>query len=145
MRPAAVLLVVSALSLLGSGEVAAQKQKDKEPDKAKAKVLPPQNQLALDFADNPEKYKGKTVTFLAEITAGDGALRERIGDKGIPLDVYPPRGKRGKLLLGLDIPIGFPKQEVPNARSGDEVVVTFLCTKGSATEGNTLVAARRPD
>ncbi|MBN9523033.1 hypothetical protein J0H58_31725 [bacterium] len=139
MRSTPILFVLTALALISGGDAAAQKDKDKP------KALPPQNHLALDFADDPGKYNGKEVTFLAEVSRGTGPLREAAGEKGVPLDVYPPKGKGGKLLLGIDIPKGFLRHEIPNVKDGEEVIVTFRCTEGSRTTGNTLVAARRPD
>jgi hypothetical protein len=102
-----------------------------------------QNNLISDFVDKTEAYKGKTLTFrLAYVDrTGPNPLRTRLGDQSVPFRAVDPNNG-AKLLLGLD----FPKDldGVPNAKDGEEVVVTFRCTVGDTSKGNVVVAARRP-
>lgn len=100
----------------------------------------PRDDLISDFVDNTPKYKGKTVTFTMALDSPGDSLRDRVGDKSIPfLAVDPNNG--AKLPLGLDIPKGL---EVPNAKSGEVVIVTFKCGSGANDKGNTAVSITRP-
>jgi hypothetical protein len=129
------LFAVSVLVVAASPPAVAQKEK-----------LPAtQNELALAFADAPEKFKGKTLTLVGELTAKAGPLKERIAEDGIPFWVYPPNSRKSKLLLGVAIPKGFPPESIPNIRGGEEVVITFVCTEGKTDRGNKAIAFRRPE
>jgi hypothetical protein len=134
------LFAVAALVVAGGDPVVAQKEG------GKGKDLPPQNELLSKFADNPESFKGKTVTFEGMYINGVGTdrLRDRVGDDGIPIQVYSPN-RKAKLYLGLMIPKGFPPAEVPNAGDRETVIVTFVCTAGKTDRGNKAIAIRRPE
>lgn len=138
MRTPFALFVLSALVLVGSGPAAVVAQKGKE--------LPPQNELLSRFADNPEAFKGKTITFEGTYVnrAGPQKLRARIGEDGIPIQVYSPN-RKAKLYLGLMIPKDTPPTEVPNAGDGEDVIVTFVCTEGKTGRGNKAVMIRRSE
>lgn len=98
-----------------------------------------QNELISDYIDNTDKYKGRTLTFrLTYIAGARDPLRTRLGDKGVSFEGKDPKNG-AKLVLGLDIPKGL---DVPQARGGEEVIVTFTC--GGAGKPNTAVSIIRP-
>jgi hypothetical protein len=101
-----------------------------------------QNELISDFVDSPAKYKGKVVTFQLTYVHGGGVgnLTGRVGGKGVPFKGKDPKNG-AELLLGVAIPA---KMVVPAANDGEEVIVTFTCTKGEKTDGNVVVSITRP-
>lgn len=102
----------------------------------------PADDKIADFVDNTEKYKGKEVTFTLKYLDPQGIypLRTRLGDKGV---VFKGRDSKNKAELAVGIDLG-PKLEVPNAKDGEEVIVTFKCGDGKLDKGNVAVKIRRP-
>ncbi len=90
-----------------------------------------------DLADNTDAYKGKSVTVKMRWNfRGDYTLRELRGET-LAFTASEP-GARADLLI--DIPRDL---DVPNAKDGDLLLVTFKCG-GSLKKGNVATAVKRP-
>lgn len=118
--------------LAGSPALAQEPKKETEPK--------PQNELISDFVDNAEKYKGKLVCLQVTFLGGDFTLRELSGSKDVAFTAKDPNNG-AKLVLGVDIPKDL---KLPDAKSGETVVLTFKCDSGSTSKGNTAVSVTRP-
>jgi len=87
------------------------------------------------FASQTATYKGKTVTLSLKIDEpidkGQGqSLRDKVG-RDVKFTTTAPPGER------LNLVIRIPKDlSVPDAASGDDLVVTFICQKGDLRQGN---------
>jgi hypothetical protein len=87
----------------------------------------------LDFMDNTAKFKGKTLTLRASVWWPDfqlATLRDCVGKE---VDLTRWTRTDGKLEVKVMLPAGL---DLPNAKRGDDLLVTFECQKGSLKEGN---------
>jgi hypothetical protein len=96
-----------------------------------------------EFADHPERFKGKTIR--AELSVGSpfhghkgDSLRNHLGE---PVDFWATGPANARLNLSVQIPNGI---DVPNASYTDSVVVTFVCREGKLATGNEAVRVTRP-
>lgn len=99
------------------------------------------NELIPDFIDNTENYKGKTLTFRLKFADGSfpGTLRELSGGSAL----FSGTNRQGTAKLRMNILL--PRVlDVPKARSGDELIVTFICEQGSNEKGNVAQKITRP-
>jgi hypothetical protein len=96
-----------------------------------------------DFISNTAAYRGKPLMLplrVDEPIAADRgqSLRDYVG-RDVRFTTRGPRGER--LDLAIRIPEGL---SVPEAGNGDEVFVTFVCTRGSLREGNEARTVQLP-
>jgi hypothetical protein len=96
-----------------------------------------------DFLNNTIAYKGKAVMLSLRVDepivpAQGQSLRDYAGREA----KFTTRGPRGERLdLSVRIPQGL---SVPEVGNGDEVFVTFVCTRGSLRQGNEARAIQLP-
>lgn len=102
----------------------------------------PQNELLLDFSDHPENYKGKTLTFeMFPPSRSKFGLREAAwAGGGCPFEAYAPKGRNKAVIL---INYEGISDQIPNARAGDKLIVTFVCGAGDTRSGNKAVSISR--
>jgi hypothetical protein len=99
-----------------------------------------------DFGDNPQNYKGSTVTLKLDYEgSGLGGWIEK-GKISNDLDVpFKALGIVGtstfRFMVNAQIKAGL---KVPSLNSGDEVIVKFKCTEGSLEDGNEVISITRP-
>ena len=101
------------------------------------------NHKLLDFNDDPDAFKGKTLTFEMQVSepANDG-LREVPKEKAqlvLTARVGMPPASVRLVVDYADI-----ADKVVNAHQGDRVVVTFDCLAGSLKNGNVAKSITRP-
>lgn len=96
---------------------------------------------AVDFIDNPEKYKGQVLEFTMRNTSSVGKfgvpLRERSGTWA--------RFSLGESGASADVAVEIPADlDMPNVGYFDKVVVRFRCNDGDLLHGNEAIEIRRP-
>jgi hypothetical protein len=96
-----------------------------------------------DFMKNTAAYKGKTIMLPLRVdeaiaTAQGQSLRDYVG-RDVKFTALTPQGQR--LELTVRIPEGL---SVPAVGKSDEVLVTFVCTRGSLRQGNEARAIEVP-
>lgn len=99
-----------------------------------------------DFADNPQNYKGKTVTLTLEYYGSgiggwleDGKLSN---DLDIPLRGHGSvKGAYFQFMMSAHASRGM---KLPPLHSADDVLVTFKCTEGRLDDGNKIIKIARP-
>jgi hypothetical protein len=96
-----------------------------------------------DFGRRPSAYRGKSITLDLRVDEAidrdrGQSLRDYAG-RDAKFTAAGPKGERLKLVV--TIPPGF---DVPEVGHGDEVVVTFVCARGSLRQGNEAKAIRVP-
>jgi hypothetical protein len=96
-----------------------------------------------DFIKKPAAYKGKAITLPLRVDeaiapARGQSLRDYKG-RDAKFTTRAPTGER--LILVVRIPEGL---SVPEVGEGDEVFVTFVCTRGSLRQGNDARAIQLP-
>ena len=135
MNRIVMIAAASLTSLIGlSSTTAADKDEKKEPIVLKTKA-----QL-LDFVDNTKNYKGKLIT-LTLIYNEDKPLRQAV-DPTARFNMLDFKCNSNNVRFDINIEAGFTKErfgdaeykkveDLPNAKKGDDLVVTFLCDKGS--------------
>jgi hypothetical protein len=83
----------------------------------------------------PAAYKGKTITLTLTIDDGidrsKGQSLRQHTNRNVKFTARGPKGER--LFLVIRVPGTI---SIPEAASGDEVVVTFACMRGDLREGN---------
>ena len=100
------------------------------------------------FIDHPERFKGETLTFLLSPyelgykQEGSGSigltLRDHIGQE---VHFYGfAHGTSDRLDVMVTIPTGI---DVPNARIGDYLNITFVCHDGTFKAGNVATSIAR--
>lgn len=101
-------------------------------------VVPvPQNDLITELIDNRKKFVGQTITLRLTYASGDKfSMRDHVG-RTVVFTAVDPKSK-AKLVIGVKLPNGL---EVPAAKDGEEVIVTF--TVDSLKE-NTATSVVRP-
>ncbi|MEI7687481.1 MAG: hypothetical protein WCL32_20930 [Planctomycetota bacterium] len=138
-----MIAVASVVCFLGlSSTMAADKKDKKEPIVLKSKA-----QLT-DFADNTVNYKEKLITMELEYNARK-PLRDGIRPGG-PIMRYPFYSVGGNFDIQIDVSLNFDSAEykkaedLPNANSGDRLLVTFFCDNGSLKDRNRAIKIVRP-
>lgn len=90
-----------------------------------------------DFLDNTAKYKGKAVRI--ECEWGGGGRRSRSTGRMTQLEVEAYHGS-GFFKINVNVAEDLA---MPNIQPGDDLVVTFLCERGSLTIGNKAIKVER--
>lgn len=94
----------------------------------------------VDFIDNTHSYKGKTLTLPLNIVGSiRGTLRDNLGQE---VKFWTSTKGGARLDVVILIP---PSLAVPNARSLDEVIVTFVCKEGDLRHGNEATKIKRKE
>jgi hypothetical protein len=130
-RVVPALLVVGFLLLGGCRSRVEQG----EPHHVGAKINIP------DFMQNTAVYRGKAMMLpvkVGEPIAQGQSLRDYLG-RDVRFNIHGPKGER--LDLVIKIPEGL---SVPEVGTGDEVFVTFVCTRGNLREGNEARTIQTP-
>ncbi len=87
----------------------------------------------------PATYKGKTITLPLTVDEGidrsQGQSLRQYSNRYVPFTANGPKGERIVLVIRLPENIS-----IPEAASGDEVVVTFVCSRGDLRQGNVATA-----
>jgi hypothetical protein len=95
------------------------------------------------FMSHTAAYRGKSVNLRLKVdepivqTKGQ-SLRDYVG-RDVKFRALGPRGEQLRLVI--TIPPGVPVPEVGNA---DEVIVTFVCTRGNLRQGNEARSIESP-
>jgi hypothetical protein len=98
--------------------------------------------LALEFNDHPERFKGQRLTFTVEVPM---ALRPDEGLQDFKRSIngcrFTARQPGGTLTFRVffDRPVA----DLPNARAGEKVLLTFDCVRGDLELGNSVFAVKR--
>lgn len=99
----------------------------------------------LAFVDNPENYKGQTLT--VEVEYAGRSIRDWMEEGKLPYDLNAPFEFRAKVngsyvhqMMYLTIPGG---TSPPPLRNLETAIVTFECTEGSLGDGNLVTKIRR--
>jgi hypothetical protein len=96
------------------------------------------------FITNTATYKGKAITLRLHVAdpvliRGPGpSLRDQVG-RDVPFSATAPSGKTLNLLIALPESLA-----APEVGKGDEVYVTFVCTRGDLRQGNVARAIELP-
>jgi hypothetical protein len=92
--------------------------------------------------EQPAAYKGRTMSLTLTIDEGidrsQGQSLRQLTNRDVKFTARGPKGER--LVLVIRIPETI---SIPEAASGDEVVVTFLCSRGELSEGNEAKAIEK--
>lgn len=103
----------------------------------------------LDFVDNTKNYKGKTLTVMLTYHAQQ-TLRDVTDQKDFAIIVCPFMCYNPvNFEINIDISPSFTfaeykkGEDMPNAKHGDALMVTFLCSAGSLKEDNQCVKITR--
>jgi hypothetical protein len=93
--------------------------------------------------NNTGTYKDKSISLLLKVDEAidrsqGQSLRDYVG-RDVKFTTTGPRGEQ--LNLVITIPEGL---SVPNAGNSDEVVVTFVCTRGDLRQGNEARSIEAP-
>lgn len=100
------------------------------------------NAAIIGFADDPEKYTGKTLILMGRVT--------RVSKVGSPSSIYGTChdweievqhfGKSISKSITVSVP---SRMKTPGLPTEGEVVFSFICTKGSMAKGNYANYVRR--
>lgn len=115
-------------------------QKAGAAEEPKEKKLTGKKQV-VDFVDNTKNYKGDTITL--ELEYEGESLRDGLG-LICPFEIDD--AEAGADGTHDDVKILVPRDlDVPNAKVGSRLWVTFVCGEGSLKTGNKAVKIKRPD
>lgn len=99
-----------------------------------ARLMPAPREGAdpVDFADNTQKYKGQTVTLALRVSSSifEGDSLRNYAGRPVQFRADGPKGEK------VDVTVKMPAGELPNAKFGDPVLVTFVCSQGHLANGN---------
>jgi hypothetical protein len=94
------------------------------------------------FLQQTGAYKGKTITLTLTIDMGidrsKGQSLRQHTNRDVKFTASDPKGARGNLVIRIPETIS-----IPEAASGDEVVVTFACSRGELRQGNEAKAIEK--
>jgi hypothetical protein len=128
-RPVTCLNLVLCLGLLGG----CSSSPVSKPVRRGAKIN------LTHLREHPEAYQGKTLTLtltVAErIDRGQGQSLRQYANRYVNFTADGPNGERLSLVIRIPENIS-----IPEAAQGDEVVVTFLCSRGHLRQGNEATA-----
>src|SRR5258708_1851969 len=132
-HPASAFLV---LALLLGGCSRPPSHRDEPPHRGPKVNIP-------DFIANTAAYKGKSITLGLKVDEAidqsqGQSLRNYVG-RNVKFTAVGPKGE--PLNLVITIPDGL---SVPDAARSDDVLVTFVCTRGSLQQGNVSKSIERP-
>lgn len=104
---------------------------------------------AIDFIDNPAKFKGKTIEMTLEYPVRE-SFRDSVKNTPNYLIMYPFEGyiPSGSIQFKIQIEVLRSDFEpsfaaLPNLQYGEKAKATFICSKGTLTAGNRLVKLSR--
>ena len=121
----AYLAILPMLALVGCNPSAVERATDTGPKLTSKADL-------MDFADHPEKWKGKTITL--EVLHFNKPLR---GYKGQSM---PCTTNEANFRMSIDVP---DSDDLPNIANASYYIATIECTEGNHKSGNKLVKAQR--
>lgn len=89
-----------------------------------------------DFIRNTAKYKGSAVNLVLKVNEEQlrvqGKTLQDYAGKEVKFSAVGPKGEQLHLVIAIDISLLVPE----SVGYGDEVTVTFVCTRGSLKSGN---------
>jgi hypothetical protein len=99
-----------------------------------------ENHLVPNLADKTASFKGKTVVL--EVTyecPGTDVFLRHLSGKAAKFYAFAP-GTTSQIDILANLPSAL---EIPDARDGDKLILTFECTEGSLTRGNVAKLIKR--
>ena len=97
-----------------------------------------------EFKDSPESFQGRTVVMDLQYWPNESIRDLRQIHQEMKRSSYDIEGFR--ISKGAGVTLTVPTDiTVPALESGNSMIVTFRCTKGSTDEGNVVTHIRRPN